>query len=91
MVGGIPLTNIAKNFFHACCASSCLSSKPYEAAAKEAYRVARDLYQVGRATTTDLIEAESELVTASLKEIDAALNYRVARVKLAHATGKRTL
>jgi len=61
------------------------------AAAKEAYRVARDLYQVGRSTTTDLISAESELVAASIKEIDAALDYRVAKVKLAHAIGQKSL
>jgi outer membrane protein len=59
------------------------------AAAKEAYRVARDLYRVGRATTTDLISAESELVEASIKQINASLDYRVAKVKLAHAVGKK--
>jgi outer membrane protein len=57
------------------------------ASAKEGYRVARDLYQVGRATTTDLISAETELVAASIKEINAAIDYHVARVKLAYATG----
>jgi outer membrane protein len=57
------------------------------AAAREAYRVARDLYRVGRATTTDLMVAESELVAASLKEVNAALDYQAARVRLAHATG----
>jgi len=56
-------------------------------AAREAYRVAKDLYRYGRATTTDLIQAESELVQASLKEINAALDYHVAQVKLTHATG----
>jgi outer membrane protein len=58
-----------------------------QAAAKEAYRVATDLYRVGRATTTDLMEAESELVAASLKEVDAMLDFRIASVRLQHATG----
>ncbi len=57
-------------------------------AAQEAYRVASDLYRVGRATTTDLMEAESELVAASLKEVDASLDFRIASVRLNHATGR---
>jgi outer membrane protein len=59
-----------------------------QTAAKEAYRVATDLYRVGRATTTDLMEAESELVAASLKKVDALLDYRIASVRLQHATGR---
>lgn len=59
-----------------------------QSAAKEAYRVATDLYRVGRATTTDLMEAESELVAASLKEVDAFLDFRIASVRLQHATGR---
>jgi outer membrane protein TolC len=58
------------------------------AAAREAYRVATDLYRVGRATTTDLMEAESELVAASLQEVNAVLDYRIASVRLRHATGR---
>jgi outer membrane protein TolC len=58
------------------------------AAAREAYRVAVDLYRAGRATTTDLISAESELVGASIKEINAAIDYHVAAVRLRHATGR---
>ena len=35
-------------------------------AAEEAYRVTTDLFRVGRATTTDLIDAETELLGAKL-------------------------
>jgi outer membrane protein len=59
-----------------------------QAAAREAYRVATDLYRVGRATTTDLMSAESDLVAASLKEVDAMLDFRIASVRLRHATGQ---
>ena len=59
-----------------------------QAAAREAYRVASDLYRVGRATTTDLMEAESELVVASLQEVNAVLDYRIASVRLSHAIGR---
>ncbi|MFC1642688.1 TolC family protein [Myxococcota bacterium] len=57
-------------------------------AAQEAYRVAVDLYRVGRATTTELIAAEQELLAASLKEVNAAIDYRLANIRLAHATGR---
>jgi outer membrane protein TolC len=43
---------------------------------------------VGRATTTDLMEAESELVAASLQEVNAMLDLRIASVRLQHATGR---
>lgn len=65
------------------------SIRGYESA-REAYRVARDLYRVGRATTTDLISAESELVMAEMRQINAAIDTRVARVKLEHALGRDT-
>jgi outer membrane protein TolC len=57
------------------------------AAAEEAYRVATDLYQVGRATTTELIEAESDLLRARLAEVDARIGLRIAEHQLRHAIG----
>lgn len=57
-------------------------------AAGEAYRVSRELYRAGRATTTDLINAEGELVAASLREVNALLDVKVADVKLEHALGR---
>ncbi len=58
------------------------------AAAKEAHRVAVDLYRVGRARTTDLIAAEQELLSASLNEVNAAIDARLAAIRLDHATGR---
>jgi outer membrane protein TolC len=57
-------------------------------AAQEAYRVAVDLYRVGRARTTDLIAAEQELLSASLNEVNAAIDARLAVVRLEHAVGR---
>jgi outer membrane protein len=57
-------------------------------AAAEAYRVATDLYQVGRATTTELIEAEADLLNAKLTELNAHVGLRVAEERLKHATGR---
>ena len=45
-------------------------------AAQAAYKVAVDLYQMGKATTTEVIEAESELVGALLQRINAHLDLR---------------
>lgn len=57
-------------------------------AAEEAYRVATDLYRVGRATTTDMIDAESELLVARLKRLDAQIDLKVASARLRHAVGR---
>jgi outer membrane protein TolC len=42
---------------------------------------------VGKNTTTDLIAAASDLVNASLREINAILDWKVAEIRLSHATG----
>lgn len=56
-------------------------------AAEEAYRVAVDLYRAGEATTTDVIEAESERVNTTLQGVNAHIDLRVADSKLRYATG----
>jgi outer membrane protein len=56
-------------------------------AARAAYDVATELYRVGRATTTDVIDAESELVSAQLQLVNAYIDERVARTKLVYAMG----
>ena len=64
------------------------TSKRAVAAAAEAYRVATDLYRVGRATTTELIDAESDLLQARLGQLNARIDLKVADVKLRHAIGQ---
>ncbi len=56
--------------------------------ARAAYEVATELYRVGRATTAELIDAEAELVGAMLGLVNAYIDMRVARTKLAFATGR---
>lgn len=68
--------------------SDVASAQRGAAAAAEAYRVSRELYRAGRATTTDLMGAEAELVSAELKEINTLLDLRAADVKLEHAVGR---
>ena len=58
------------------------------ASAAEGYRVAVDLYQVGDATTTDILDAEYEQVDTTLREINAKVDLRVANLKLLYATGR---
>src|SRR5690606_34418288 len=58
------------------------------AAAEAAYRVASDLYRSGKATTTQVIDAEADLLAARLTELDARIKRRIAEVRLRHATGR---
>jgi len=58
------------------------------AAAEEAYRVAVDLYRVGKATTTEVIESETDLLGARLSEVNARLELRINEVRLRHAVGR---
>lgn len=57
------------------------------AASEEAYRVAVDLYRVGKATTTEVIDAETELLSARLAEVNARIELRIAEIRLRHAVG----
>jgi outer membrane protein TolC len=57
-------------------------------AAEEAYRVTTDLFRVGRATTTDLIDAETELLSAKLANTNARIDLTIAGLRLTHASGQ---
>lgn len=60
------------------------------ASATEAYRVARELFNNGRATSTTLTDAESELTRARLDVLNAHIDARTARIRLDHALGRDT-
>ncbi len=57
-------------------------------AAQEGYRVRRLLAQNGRATTVELVDAETDLLRARLDLVGARLDARVARARLHHALGR---
>jgi outer membrane protein TolC len=61
------------------------------AASQEAYRVAVDLYRNGEATTTDVLEAESERVNTTLQKVNAHIDLRSAATRLEFATGQMAL
>jgi outer membrane protein TolC len=57
-------------------------------AAEESYRARRLLYQNGRATTVELLDAETDLTRARLDALGALIDARVAEVRLAYAVGR---
>ncbi|HEY3497806.1 MAG TPA: TolC family protein, partial [Polyangiaceae bacterium] len=57
-------------------------------ASEESYRARHLLYQNGRATTVELLDAETDLTGARLEAIDARIDARVAEVRLAYAVGR---
>ena len=66
------------------------STKRQLASATEAYRVARELFNNGRATSTTLTDSETELTRARLDSLNASVDARIARVQLDHALGRDT-
>lgn len=47
----------------------------------------RRQFDVGRTTSTDVLDADTRLAIARLREIDAIVDYQIAQVDLAFATG----
>jgi outer membrane protein TolC len=58
------------------------------ASAEEGYRVAKELFDNGRATSSELTDAETDLTRARLDLLNARVNARVSRVQLEHALGR---
>lgn len=58
------------------------------AAAEEAYRVRTALFRAGRATATELSDAETDLTRARFENMNARVDSRIARVRFIHATGQ---
>ncbi len=55
---------------------------------EEAYRVTKELFNNGRATSTTLTDSETELTRARLDLLNARVTARTARVRLDHALGR---
>jgi outer membrane protein TolC len=60
------------------------------ASSEESYRVRRELFRAGRATSVELTDAETELTRTRLQLADAHVNARIALVQLNHALGRDT-
>jgi len=57
-------------------------------AAETSYRARRDRFHADRATTVELTEAQTDLFRARLDAVQAQVAIRVAKVRLAYATGR---
>ena len=56
--------------------------------AQEALRVRLELFRVGEASGSDLIDAEKELTSARLRQIEGRIGLLVAKARLDHAVGR---
>ena len=56
--------------------------------AEEAYRVARELFNNGRATSSVVTDAETELTRARLELVNSKADARIARIRLNHSLGR---
>ncbi len=56
--------------------------------AEAAYEQQVALYQAGEVTTTDIIDAEARRISATLRDVNARIDLRVASNKLLRATGR---
>jgi len=65
-----------------------MTTKRGLASAEEGYRVRRELFQNGRATSVELTDSEVELFRAGLDAVNARTNVRSARASLLHAVGR---
>src|SRR6185436_11313590 len=56
-------------------------------AAEESLRVRRELFQQGKATTVEMLDAETELIRARLLKLDSQIGLIVNQIKYDHAIG----
>lgn len=58
------------------------------AASEESYRVRRELFRAGRATSAELTDAETDLMRSRFEALNARIDVRVARANLDYALGR---
>lgn len=80
-------TSQASSEYHAA-QSAVQSAKVSVEAAEEAWRVRRDLFRAGEATSNEVLESEIALRRAQRLQIDANVGLRLARARLQHLVGK---
>ncbi len=65
------------------------AARSLELAAIQVLDSKRTLLREGEGTTTDVIVAEQELISAMVRRLNAAIDVRLATIKLAYATGRK--
>ncbi|WP_437970864.1 TolC family protein [Sorangium sp. So ce260] len=68
--------------------SSIQSAERQLAAAVESMRVRSELFRAGRATSVDVVDAETEVTRARLQQLNARVGALVAKTRLDHAVGR---
>lgn len=68
--------------------TSVLTAEEVLRSAEEGYRVRRELYKVGRATTLELSDAETSLAQARLDLVFSKMDAKIARSRLLHVLGR---
>jgi outer membrane protein TolC len=58
-------------------------------ASEESYRVRRELFRAGRATSAELTDAEMDLMKSRFEALNARIDLRVARANLEYALGRQ--
>jgi len=69
--------------------SALIAAQTSVRAAEESYRVVTDRFQVGRATTSDVVDAESDLLAAKLAITNARIDLTIAAIRLDYALGRK--
>ena len=68
--------------------SAITSSRSGLEAAREGYRVKRKQLQAGIVNTTDLLQAQAELIRAQVDLVDSSIGIRIAKAQLRRAVGE---
>jgi len=84
---GIKLSVAASYYDLARASSAIAAAKRSEEAATESLRVRRDRFRLGKATSTDIIDAETAVTQARLARVNAHVDLLEARAQLAYAMG----
>ena len=58
------------------------------AAAEETLRVTKKLFAFGKATGTQVVDAQTDLTSARLRKLSAHINLISAQIRLDHAVGR---
>lgn len=66
---------------------SILASRQNTILSDEQYKAEKRQYELGLVNSTDLLKSQTDLADAQRGEIEAIVNYQVALIDLAHATG----
>jgi outer membrane protein TolC len=64
------------------------ASEEQVAASEEGYRARGDLFRAGRATSLEVVDAETELTRSRLDVVNAFVDLRIAQVQLEHVLGR---